>query len=89
MTLPLSQHKEEFEPRSVLQHKVCMNKGDDMAEKQSLQKINCWEYMQCERHPGGNKVAELCLCPATVFTALPDGQYNAGKTLLAPGRYPL
>jgi len=27
-------------------------------------KLNCWEFKQCGRNPGGAKVAELGVCPA-------------------------
>ncbi|MBI4082042.1 MAG: hypothetical protein HY423_05470 [Candidatus Lambdaproteobacteria bacterium] len=27
---------------------------------------NCWEYKKCGRQPGGNKVAQFGLCPATI-----------------------
>ena len=29
-------------------------------------KKNCWEYMQCGRQHGGDKVDELGVCPAAV-----------------------
>ncbi len=29
------------------------------------QKQNCWEFKNCGRQPGGSKVAELGVCPAT------------------------
>ena len=47
--------------------------------KKQRQKINCWKNMQCDTYPGGNNVAELCLCPAAVFTALPDGHLDSHK----------
>lgn len=28
-------------------------------------KLNCWEVMECGREPGGDKVAELGVCPVT------------------------
>ena len=28
------------------------------------EKQNCWEYMNCGREPGGDKVAELGICQA-------------------------
>ena len=31
--------------------------------------INCWDYMQCGRVPGGANVAELGVCPAYAFDA--------------------
>jgi hypothetical protein len=32
----------------------------------SDQKLNCWEFMQCGREPGGARVEELGICPAGV-----------------------
>jgi hypothetical protein len=32
-------------------------------------KVNCWELMRCEREPGGNRVAEFGVCPASVETS--------------------
>jgi hypothetical protein len=29
------------------------------------QPVNCWEFKNCGRQPGGEKVKELGLCPAT------------------------
>ena len=40
-------------------------------------KINCWDFVKCGREQGGEKVAELGLCPASVDTSA-DG-LNAGK----------
>lgn len=40
-------------------------------------KLNCWEYMQCERGPGGKKVAEEGICPVAIEDTY-DG-INAGK----------
>ena len=39
-------------------------------------KLNCWEFMNCGREPGGNKVHELGVCPAAECT-LADG-FNDG-----------
>ncbi len=39
-------------------------------------KINCWEYMNCGRHPGGGKAAELGVCPASIdesYDGINDG----------------
>jgi hypothetical protein len=27
-------------------------------------KLTCWEYMQCEREPGGRKAEAAGICPA-------------------------
>jgi hypothetical protein len=31
-----------------------------------MSKQNCWEFKNCGRQPGGNKVADLGVCPAAV-----------------------
>jgi len=44
-------------------------------------KLNCWEFKKCGRQPGGQKTAELGVCPATVAQDL-DGAHegkNAGR----------
>jgi len=40
-------------------------------------KINCWEYMQCKREPGGVLTDKLGICPAAAQHAL-DG-FNRGN----------
>jgi len=48
---------------------------------ETSKKLNCWEYKKCERQPGGQKVAELGICPATISQEL-DGAHggkNAGR----------
>ena len=30
-----------------------------------MNKINCWEFKKCGRQPGGHKVKELGICPAS------------------------
>ncbi len=45
-------------------------------------KINCWEFKQCGREPGGAKTQDFGVCPATVDSA--SNGSNAGKN---GGRY--
>jgi hypothetical protein len=47
-----------------------------MGEKQ-----NCWEFKKCGREPGGAKVQEFGICPATVETSCDglNGGKNAGR----------
>ena len=45
-------------------------------------KKNCWEFMKCERQPGGSLVDERGVCPAAVDTTR-DG-INSGNNA---GRY--
>ena len=42
-----------------------------------MKRKNCWEVMKCGREPGGEKVDELGVCPATKPTQY-DGT-NKGK----------
>ena len=47
-----------------------------------MKKLNCWEFMKCGREPGGAKVDEMGVCPATECTNL-DGTHdgkNAGRS---------
>jgi hypothetical protein len=44
-------------------------------------KQNCWEFKKCGREPGGEKAAELGVCPAATEKKL-DGMHegrNAGR----------
>ena len=42
-----------------------------------VKKLNCWEFKKCGREPGGAKVNELGICPATTYS-LANG-INRGK----------
>lgn len=42
-----------------------------------MSKQNCWEVLKCGREPGGEKVAELGVCPAAL-SGVGDG-INGGK----------
>ena len=47
--------------------------------------INCWEYMQCERQPGGRFEEDLGSCPAATaqgFDGINSGT-NAGRACWA------
>jgi hypothetical protein len=45
--------------------------------EKSMTRLNCWEFRNCGREPGGRKVAERGVCPAAVETRT-DG-VNGGK----------
>jgi hypothetical protein len=47
-----------------------------------MSKQNCWEFKNCGRQPGGHKVKELGICPATVEQALngAHGGKNGGRS---------
>ena len=50
-------------------------------ERKEIVKLNCWEYKKCGRKPGGEKVKELGVCPASVENVL-DGTHggkNCGR----------
>lgn len=38
-------------------------------------KLNCWQYAGCGREPGGAKVQEMGVCPASTASAL-DGVHG-------------
>jgi len=40
-----------------------------------MKKINCWEFKQCERQPGGERVRDLGTCPVTINEDL-DGTHG-------------
>jgi hypothetical protein len=42
-----------------------------------MEKLNCWEAKKCGREPGGAKVGELGVCPATIDTS--SQGLNAGE----------
>jgi len=44
-------------------------------------KLNCWEFKKCGREPGGEKISELGVCPASTDKRL-NGTHegiNAGR----------
>ncbi|MEO5330026.1 MAG: STAS domain-containing protein [Magnetococcus sp. THC-1_WYH] len=45
-----------------------------------MEKLNCWEVKKCGRQPGGEKVAEFGICPASTTKVghVNDGEY-AGR----------
>ncbi len=43
---------------------------------------NCWEVMKCGRQPGGQKVEEFGVCPATI-----PGEYDGKNGGKHGGRY--
>lgn len=43
-----------------------------------MAKLNCWQFKQCGREPGGGKVAELGVCPAAIEHAA-DGINDGSK----------
>ncbi|GHV41665.1 hypothetical protein AGMMS49546_18060 [Spirochaetia bacterium] len=49
--------------------------------KKGIVKLNCWEVKKCGREPGGSKISELGVCPATTepnFDGLFGGK-NSGR----------
>jgi len=41
------------------------------------EKMNCWEYMECGREPGGSNANKLGICPSSIASKY-DG-INGGK----------
>jgi len=48
-------------------------------------KINCWEFKNCGREPGGSNAESLGVCPAAVCTDADciNGGVNAGRVCWA------
>lgn len=46
-----------------------------------MHKKNCWEIKKCGREPGGDKVSEYGICPATISKELQgiNSGHNAGR----------
>ncbi len=42
-----------------------------------MEKVNCWEFKNCGREPGGAKVADLGVCPVPEETR--TNNVNGGK----------
>ena len=44
-------------------------------------RLNCWQYMDCGREPGGHHAGELGVCPVTTEWSLDgcNGGVNAGR----------
>lgn len=58
---------------------------EELVEALDLAVFNCWEYQQCGREPGGNKVDELGECQAATEKKL-DGTHggkNGGRVCWA------
>jgi hypothetical protein len=52
-----------------------------MIGRTQMKKLNCWEFKECGRFPGGEKEKELGVCPVTTEKRLDnihDGD-NAGR----------
>jgi len=47
-----------------------------------VRKENCWEFKKCGRQPGGAKVSELGVCPASTEKRLDGNNHGscAGRT---------
>jgi hypothetical protein len=58
------------------------SKGAAAVIAQPTVKQNCWEFKKCGRQPGGQKVADLGICPATVHQQLHGAHSgkNAGRS---------
>jgi hypothetical protein len=48
---------------------------------EDIEKKNCWEFMNCGRHPGGPRSQELGICPVSTHDELhgAHGGKNAGR----------
>ena len=52
-----------------------------------MKKLNCWEFNQCGREPGGSRMHELGACPASTEKRLDGihGGRNAGRACWVVG----
>jgi hypothetical protein len=50
-----------------------------------MAKLNCWEFKNCGRQPGGSKAAELGICPAATDARVNgvNGGRNGGRACWA------
>lgn len=46
-----------------------------------MKRLNCWEFNQCGREPGGSKTNELGVCPSSIHYFYNDVNHgkNAGR----------
>ncbi len=46
-----------------------------------MTKLNCWQYCNCGREPGGERVKDLGICPVALATSLNgvNGGINGGR----------
>ncbi|MFW9804044.1 MAG: two-CW domain-containing protein [Candidatus Thorarchaeota archaeon] len=52
-------------------HQVSKEEDSFVMYPDSMERTNCWNFMQCGREPGGPKAQELGVCPAST-----DGSMN-------------
>ena len=53
-------------------------------------RMNCWEFMNCGRELGGNKVYELGVCPASTFSdsdGFSDGKFGGRACVYITGTF--
>ena len=50
-----------------------------------MRKQNCWEFKKCERNPGGKRIGEFGICPASADKSLNTvhGGMNGGRACWA------
>jgi len=46
-----------------------------------IKKLDCWEYMECGREPGGSNADDSGVCPSSITTKYDgiNGGMNAGR----------
>lgn len=55
-----------------------------------MAKLNCWEFKKCGREPGGDKVTELGICPATIeerTEGVHEGRYAGRSCWVVAGTF--
>ena len=53
-------------------HTVSKEENNFVMYPDSVERVNCWDFMQCGREPNGAKAKDLGVCPAATETSL-DG----------------
>ncbi|MHA1948349.1 MAG: two-CW domain-containing protein [Candidatus Thorarchaeota archaeon] len=50
-------------------HTVAKEENSFVMYPDSMERVNCWEYLQCGRETGGAKAKQLGVCPAATETS--------------------
>jgi len=84
---PQFQDKISESSNNILSKPISRQKLQDTLAplKRTLPKLNCWEYMNCGRQPGGRHAEDRGICPATMEQAAEGihGGKNAGRVCWA------
>ena len=69
--LELKEVNSKFESRILrLEQNSHVSESNFHGNQSRIRTQNCWEFKKCGREPGGTKVADLGVCPATEIEKL-------------------